>query len=378
MDHTGQARSAGDARGWRVRRAISPQAFLAPLAPVALVVGSLAATAPAVASITVIDSAEVLAHHTAHALDGALLFIDAAGAQHRLVTDIHAPEISNPGDGAFHPAAVAHVAAAIAALPPSFVAALDVTIYLLPYPRASCLASSASEQAVYVSPLVVADAEGAETARVVTHELGHCVHHSLLPDSDLSGWQEYAQLRGIDDATRFTSSAPHADRPHEIFAEDFRVLFGSALARGNGAVENDDIAPPLQVAGLGAFLFALSDAPANVAGVDDDGSGEGNDEGNDEGIAALGSGWLVAPQPAARGEVVRLFHRGEGARAEGNLRAEVFDAQGRRVLAVDARTGGETIELPGVDGLASGAYWIRLSTETREVIGSALTLRILP
>lgn len=354
-------------------------------APVALVVGCLAAAAPAVASITVIDSAEVLAEHTSHALDGALLFMDASGAQHRLVTDIHAPEISNPGDGAFHPATVAHVAAAVAALPPSFVAALDVTIYLLPYPRANSLASSASDHAVYISPFVLADEGGAETARVVTHELGHCVHRALLPDSDLSGWLEYAQLRGIDDATRFTASAPHADRPHEIFAEDFRVLFGSALARGNGAVENDDIVPPLQVVGLSAFLFALSDAPANVADVDDDGI---SDDGVfDDGIPALSSGWLVAPQPATRGESVRLFHRGEralldGARNERNIRADVFDAQGRRVLSVDAPTGGETIELRGVDGLASGAYWIRLSAdssaERREVVGSTLTLRILP
>ncbi len=353
MDHTQQAKRP---RGARCAR----------LAPVALVVGSLGAAGPAVASITVIEAAGVLAEHTTRALDGALLFIDAAGAQHRFVTDIQAPEISNPGDGSFHPAAPAQVAAAIAALPPSFVAALDVTIYLLPYPRASCLASSASEHAVYISPFVMADADGAETARVVTHELGHCVHRALLPDSDLSGWLEYAELRGIGDATRFTSSAPHADRPHEIFAEDFRVLFGGALARGDGAVENAVIVPPLQVAGLSAFLFALSDAPANVAGV------------NDDGIAARSSGWLVAPQPASRGEVVRLFHRDEGARPEGTMRADVFDAQGRRVVSVDVLTSGETIELPGVDGLPSGAYWIRLSTATREAVGSTLALRILP
>ena len=38
----------------------------------------------------------------------------------------------------------------------------------------------------------------------------------------------YLPLRGITDLNVYSDAAPHADRPHEIFAEDFRALFGNA------------------------------------------------------------------------------------------------------------------------------------------------------
>jgi hypothetical protein len=79
-----------------------------------------------------------------------------------------------------------------------------------------------------------------------------------MPDSDAGDWQRYREMRGIMDTDVYNASAAHADRPHEIFAEDFRVLFGDALAGGD--VENPDLSSPLSVQGLQSFIVALQGA----------------------------------------------------------------------------------------------------------------------
>jgi hypothetical protein len=43
-------------------------------------------------------------------------------------------------------------------------------------------------------------------------------------------------LRGLD-ASRYQANAVHALRPHEVWAEDFRALFGGAIATSNGTIE---------------------------------------------------------------------------------------------------------------------------------------------
>lgn len=61
-------------------------------------------------------------------------------------------------------------------------------------------------------------------AYVIAHEFGHVVRYQLVDDQTL---QEYLKLRGTADAGGNGWSC----HPEEIFAEDFRWLFGSEKAR---------------------------------------------------------------------------------------------------------------------------------------------------
>jgi hypothetical protein len=71
-------------------------------------------------------------------------------------------------------------------------------------------------------------------------------------------WNEYRRIRGITDESRFNELASHAYRPREIFAEDFRVLFGGAAAYFGGSIENPEIARPESVAGLENFFARVT------------------------------------------------------------------------------------------------------------------------
>jgi hypothetical protein len=93
---------------------------------------------------------------------------------------------------------------------------------------------------------------------LVAHEVGHAVHQRLLPDGDGEGWATFRRLRGIEDGSVYNATAVHKNRPHEIFAEDFRVLFGGPDAL-SGGVENRDLVPPEQVDGLRAFFLLLAE-----------------------------------------------------------------------------------------------------------------------
>ncbi|MDI6630911.1 MAG: hypothetical protein QME13_00590 [Thermoanaerobacteraceae bacterium] len=61
------------------------------------------------------------------------------------------------------------------------------------------------------------------SAYVAAHEVGHVVRFGFFSDSDL---REYLKLRGLEGAERKS----RFDDPEEIFAEDFRWLFGSKRA----------------------------------------------------------------------------------------------------------------------------------------------------
>ena len=64
------------------------------------------------------------------------------------------------------------------------------------------------------------------------------------------------------DDERFNDRARHAYRPQEIFAEDFRVLFGGAAAYFGGSIENTEHpASPKSVAGWRASSFAWRVTP---------------------------------------------------------------------------------------------------------------------
>ena len=173
----------------------------------------------------------------------------------RVITDIEDPAIANRGDGRFHPFDDDAVLEELGRIDHPAVDRLDVTVYLLPYPRREILVSSTSGREIFLSPHVL-EIHPSVAAYIVAHELGHVVHNAWLPPGD-PRWRTYRRLRGIDDATRFRDDAPHAWRPREIFAEDFRVLFGGDAAAFGGVIENPELAPPGRVAGLYGWMERL-------------------------------------------------------------------------------------------------------------------------
>jgi hypothetical protein len=262
------------------------------------------------------------------------------GARFELVTSTDDPEISNPGDGAFHPYQPEVVRAALAAtrFP---IDGIGAEIFLLPYPRRGGLESAAGPGLVLLAPGVRPLTLEHQHAELI-HELGHVVHHALLPDTDLERWARYRALRGIADPTRYHAGAAHACRPHEIFAEDFRALFGDALANYSGSIENESLPLPSRVPGLEAFFLELAGRTPRQR------------------LSAF-------PNPA--GGSVR-FHRAGGDPAP----LDLFDAAGRRITSLmpESRDSGWSWAWDGRDSagasLAPGVVWARVRGEREPAV----------
>ena len=269
------------------------------------VAGSVAALSLMIAkahgSVVVHGASEVL-NSFCRQEDGRLWLLLPTGARHELITSTWDPAIANPGDGRFHPFDEAEVSRALDQV--SYpLGSIRVDVYLLPYPRRDVLESAAGPGIVLLAPGVLDLAPEVQHA-TVTHEFGHVVHRALMPDSDLERWARYRQLRGLIDETVFHPAAPHANRPHEIFAEDFRALFGGAPANYSGTIENPSLALPGQVPGLRDFMLGVA---AGAAG------------------PAVVAGTLRA-DPSPGGDLVRFGWRGVDAAP-----VELFDVSGRRV-----------------------------------------------
>jgi hypothetical protein len=172
-----------------------------------------------------------------------------------VVTDIQDPAIYNKGDGSFHAFTPAMVEAVLSGVEHPRLA-LDVRVYLLPYPRRNVLVSSTSGNELFLSPHVL-DIDPAVGAYIIAHELGHAFHNRHMPEGSAL-WTDYRRLRGIQDTSKFSNTAAHAYRPREIFAEDFRVLFGGEEAAFEGRIENTEIASPDVIPGLDGFMVGLS------------------------------------------------------------------------------------------------------------------------
>jgi len=262
------------------------------------------------------DAETVLREHCERDDAGRTWFVLPGGGRHELITSTADPDIANPGDGSFHPYEPAEVQAAIdQILFPMH--GVEADIYLLPYPRRGQLDSAAGPELVFLSPGVRPMSRDHQHAEVV-HELGHVVQYRLLPDHATEPWQTYRALRGIQDVSVYSASASHQDRPHEIFAEDFRVLFGGSHAVGSGTIENSTLTPPTQVPGLRAFMLDLAGPPV--------------------------AGMLHASPNPARGRI-RLVQPG------GSLVAlDLFDVRGRRIASWEPSRAGEAVE-----------WWVDLS-----------------
>jgi len=174
-----------------------------------------------------------------------------------VITDIDDPGIYNKGDGQFHPFTDEMVISALDAVAHPRMR-MRVTVYALPYPRRNILVSSTSGAEVFLSPHVL-DIHPAVGAYIIAHEVGHAFHNTYMPDGSRH-WDTYRRLRGITDTDRFYETASHAYRPREIFAEDFRVLFGGDLAAFGGHIENTELSPPNTVPRLENFFLALGGA----------------------------------------------------------------------------------------------------------------------
>jgi len=202
---------------------------------------------------TVVTADELTARLTTYHAAPALELPD--GRMVPVITDISDPSIYNKGDGRFHPFSpglVDHVLGNIRHphMP------LHVTVYALPYPRCGIPTSSTTGNEMFLSPQVL-DIQPDVASYVIAHELGHVFHNRFMP-SGSARWQEYRALRGITDERVYCDGGPHASRPREIFAEDFRVLFGGSEAYFGGSVENTGIAQPGTVAGLEGFFLRVT------------------------------------------------------------------------------------------------------------------------
>ena len=209
---------------------------------------------PAGATVRIAGPAEVLARCCV-TRDGVVYFVAPGVAPQELVTSVEDPAVANKGDGSFHPFDVTEVENALAGVTCP-VDRVDAVVYVLPYPRRAGLGSAAAPGAILLSPGTL-PASIATVHAVVTHELGHVLQYALAPAGG-AAWSNYLRLRRLA-APTYSESAPHADRPREIFAEDFRALFGSAAARGNGSIENPALPSPETVDGLRAAFLDLAE-----------------------------------------------------------------------------------------------------------------------
>lgn len=195
---------------------------------------------------------------------GRLTFEVAGGTSYRLIDSVLDPEIVNKGDGSFHPVNAAWAIDALSKIDVSGRSLeMPVNLYVLPMPRSGLLASSSCGDDIFLTPGVY-EIGRCMVACTVTHELGHVFQNRYAAEGTGGAWAEYLKIRGIEDATVYSDAAPHVNRPVEIFAEDFRYLFGGSEACYSGTIENSDLPLPDKVAGLEEYFVALA-APAGIA-----------------------------------------------------------------------------------------------------------------
>lgn len=173
-----------------------------------------------------------------------------------VITDIADPLIVNKGDGQFHAFPTDGVIEQLREIEYRPVG-LRAEVFVLPFPRSNLLVSSTSDRRIFLSPHVY-EVTQESAAYIVAHEMGHVFQNRFLPETAQPSWQEYRILRGIDDTRIYHGGAEHANRPVEIFAEDFRVLYGGPSAYFDGRVENPSLPGPSMVPGLYAFFSRLA------------------------------------------------------------------------------------------------------------------------
>jgi hypothetical protein len=304
-------------------------------------------TPAGLAGARILSPSEVLETSTVQ-LGGELHLVVGEGPTVRLITDPGDPEITNRGDGSFHPAPLDVVEEAVAFAEERFTDALDFQVMILPYPRSGRLRSTTERGVIYLSPGVQPYTRE-QIHFLVSHEIGHVLHQQLLPDTDATGWSSYREVRGILDESVFHDHAAHADRPHEIFAEDFRQLYGGPLG-SRFPQENTDLERAAYIPGLPVLFASLLPDPVMTAST---------------------SPLVLGPNPFRPGQ--RLAFRWPGA---GVHRLEIVDVSGRirvRKTFATAKGDGFTWLWDGRDDgglrLPAGTYFVKLTGDGNGAVG---------
>jgi len=332
----------------RIARRLAVFAALSALA--ALVAG------PASARVRIHSPEEVVAFHCFES-SGHVFFKDAEGRLHELITDTSDPLITNKGDGSFHAPSITEVRTALDAIAYPL-DELDFDIYVLPYPRRGVLVSSAGERSIYLSPGVLPYRDF-QIHSLIAHEVGHILHNRFLPDGNPLGWERYRALREIEDDGHYHAHASHKDRPHEIFAEDFRFLYGGKLANYANSIENRDLVLPDQVPGLRGFFDSLVGAGSRA-----------------HGLPAAGR-LRIFPNPTEFGANIAFAGQGPVARP-GTFAIQVFDVQGRLVSEERIEDTGLLRWSGTVDGGGAappGLYFVRVHRGREQWTGKVLVGR---
>ncbi|MDZ7860253.1 MAG: T9SS type A sorting domain-containing protein [Candidatus Krumholzibacteriota bacterium] len=189
--------------------------------------------------------------------DGDLILTVEEGWVYELIDDMSDPSIACKGDGIFYSHSEEDIAAALREVDlDGTMLDIKVEVYLLPFPRRGILRSTARGNKIFLTPGVY-ELQRQVSAFFVTHEFGHCFQNVYLPKSNKEKWRDYLSLRGIYGDTDYDDLSEHNHRPAEIFAEDFRYMFGGILSRYSGEIENPDLALPEDVDGLKEFFVSL-------------------------------------------------------------------------------------------------------------------------
>jgi hypothetical protein len=339
----------------------APLSHKRPQAALSLLLGTVLLSLPIPAAATpIVHGPEEVLERYCFWSQGRLYFAPPTGGSWELVYDTSDPLITNPGDGMFHPMPLDQVHEALEGIAYP-IQDLDFHVYVLPYPRRTQLHSAAGDGVLFLVPGVRSYAEAVVHA-TVTHEVGHLVHRAYLSDADRAGWESYASLRGFSGDARYSETAAHAYRPREVFAEDFRALFGTALARESSGLENTELSWPSDTPGIKEFFLSLPDR---------------------EPVLAKLMAWpnpfrsqvrftVDLPDIAGAPSQSRLQPGGESAPnslapAAGAWKLTIYDARGRRVRSVPVSVNGSGQASFSWDGrdaqarrVAYGTYLARL------------------
>ena len=202
--------------------------------------------------------AAILEEMTERNVYGRLVLELPNGDCYLLIEDVSDPLIAYKGDGAFHPMNVDWVEKALSEIECGpYPLDMEVEVFILPYPRLCIQGSTSRENMIFLSPGVW-EIDRRVVAFITAHELGHAFQYRYLPDEDEEGWYRYLSLRGIYGDPAYDNTSQHVNRPREIFAEDFRYLFGGEDSRYSRTIENPSLPLPDQVAGLEDFMVTLA------------------------------------------------------------------------------------------------------------------------
>ena len=209
-------------------------------------------------TVTLYTPEGILSEMTQRDASGNLVFYPEGGGYYYLIEDISCPLIVNKGSGEFFPMSEEVVLDALQEIDLDGRSVdMHIDVYILPMPRLYYMCSTSAGCRIFLSPGVW-EVSASTVASVVTHEFGHSFQKAYMPDSDEQGWAIYLGMRGILDNPVYTESAIHMNRPSEIFAEDFRILFGGELAVYPGTIENPNLVQPTEVIGLETFMASLA------------------------------------------------------------------------------------------------------------------------